>query len=442
MIDDERMRPCNLEAERAVLGSILADQRAIGEIAGMLTPASFYSQQHASIFAAMQSLYAEGKPIDLPILGEELNRRGELLKVGGAPALLSLAEDTLTSANLMHYAKIVADKETLRRIIYAANDCVREAIEGADSEYVLSKVESKIFAISHDRKRSDVVDMRQALSAAFDRIGSRNSKDGKSAAGIQSRFYSLNEMTNGWHPSQLIILAARPAVGKTALAMNFVEDAAIDQGKNVLVFSLEMSSDELIDRMLCSVAKVSASDYRMGRLSSEKMQKILDAGERLSPTNIWYIDTPGMNMLQIGSVARYHAIKHGIDLIVVDYLQLIVPEDGKASRTEQIGSITRRLKILAKELRVPIIVMSQLNREVEKRASNRPQLSDLRESGSIEQDADVVMLLHREGEKTTLIVGKQRNGPTGDVNIIYSPVWTRFDGPSPGYAAITSATQF
>lgn len=432
--------PQNLDAERAVLGSILRVDTCLNDVARIVTVDSFYSDRHQKIFQAILGMLDAGKSIDVTTLGEELARRGELLEIGGAPTLLELFQETLTAANATYYAQIVRDKAVLRNLIQVSTDILRDAYAAVgDPDDLLQETEKRIFSILENRLGQGAASMEEVLTRAFDRISHRQKRDGTGVGGIPSRFHLLDEMTDGWQNSELIILAARPGMGKTSMALNFIEDAILGINAPSLFVSLEMSELELAERLLCSHARVNGHMLRKNRLDSDQMQKLIASGNDLSQAPLFIDDTPGQNMLRICATARRLKLRNDLRFIVVDYLQLIEPDDKTVSRAEQIGTISRRLKNLARELKVPVIALSQLNRGVENREGHRPRMSDLRESGSIEQDADVVLLLHREdayGDKekenqAELIVAKNRNGPIGNVPLTFLKELTRFENFAP-----------
>ena len=432
----DNLPPQNLDAERAVLGSVLRDNFCMNEVVKTLQVDHFYSAKHRKIFETMRAMFEEAKPIDGLTLGEELAQADALLEVGGAPAILEIVEQTLTAANVGHYSKIVHDKGVIRNLIHTSTEILRDAYEGAGSaDDLLEDAEKKIFAIVDRQGAADAVEISLVLSMALDRIDERKKNDGQGVAGIPSGFLDLDELTNGWQNSELIILAARPSMGKTALALNLVEHAAVDHEVPVLVVSLEMSNLELAERLLCSRSKVNGHSLRRGRIGSEEMQDLIHANEELSSSPIFIDDTPGQTMMRITATSRRLKHRRGLGMIIVDYMQLIEADDRKVSRQEQISTISRRLKNLARELQVPVVALSQLNRGAESREGHRPRMSDLRESGSIEQDADVVMLLHRDDAydpqdnpgQADLILCKQRNGPVGDIKLSFLKDQTRFE---------------
>lgn len=454
----DMLPPQNVEAERAVLGCILRDNQCMSDFMGRIKPDYFYSAAHQKIFQIMQDMFQEGKPIDVLTLGEDLARKNWLSEVGGGPAIAEMFEDVLSAANVMHYVKIVEEKAIIRGLIHASTEILRDSYDPTTlTEELLAEAEKKIFAILDRGAGASTSHIKEIVTQVFDRISHRQESDGTSVRGVPTGFYDLNEMTDGWQKSELIILAARPSMGKTALALNLVEHAAVDHKIPVLFVSLEMSEVELAERLLCSRGHVNGFQLRKGRIGSEDTQRLIHASEELSTAPIYVDDLPGQTMLRIAATARRIQLRErqnagvrndpnkpgGLGMIVIDYLQLIEADDKGVSRQEQISVISRRLKNLARELQVPVIALSQLNRSVEQREGHRPRISDLRESGSIEQDADVVILLHRDDMynhddnpgAAELIIAKQRNGPVGDVKLTFLKDQTRFvdfhPGPTP-----------
>jgi replicative DNA helicase len=431
----EGIPPQNLEAERAVIGAILRDNACLSDVVRMLRVDNFYSDKHQKIYKTIVEMFDSAQPVDVLTLGESLAKQSWLAEVGGADGLLEIYHETLTAANVNYYAQIVYEKAVLRNLIHTSTEILRSAYESSGSpDELLADAEKKLFKILEERGGGDCVDIKQVISRAFDRISHRQSRDGSSVAGVPSGFFDLDELTDGWQDSELIIVAARPSMGKTAFALNLVEHAVVHCQMPVLFVSLEMSELELAERLLCSFAQVNGHFLRKGRLGSEDMQKLIHAGNELSTAPLYIDDTPGQTMLRIAATARRLKLRAGLRMIIIDYLQLIEADDKSVSRQEQISTISRRLKNLARELKVPLIALSQLNRGVESREGHRPRMSDLRESGSIEQDADVVALLHRDDaydpqdnpNTAEVILAKQRNGPVGDVKLRFEKAFTRF----------------
>jgi replicative DNA helicase len=430
----EGVPPQNMDAERWVLGGVLRSNDSLSDVVRRLSPEHFYGAAHQKMFSAILALYDEGKPVDGITLTEELIKRKQIKETGGAPAIADIVNETLTAANVMHHANVVYEKAVLRHLIGAGTEMLREAYTNAKApDELLADAEKRIFGLLQERNNAESKPIGTVLTSVFSRISARQS--GTIVGGVPSGFRDLDELTNGWQKSELIILAARPSVGKTALALNMADHAAVEAGMATLVCSLEMSELELAERMLCARARVNAHHLRRGRVSHEDMRKLIEASGKLSAAPIYIDDTPGQTMLRIAATARRLKLKQNLQMVIIDYLQLIEPDDKRVSRVEQIGAISRRLKTLARELNVPVIALSQLNRAVETREGHRPRMADLRESGSIEQDADVVAMLHRddafdpESENkglADLILAKQRNGPVGDVKLTFIRELTRF----------------
>jgi len=427
--------PQNLDAERMVLGGVLRNNDCLTDLVRKLRPEHFYDPRHQKIFTTIVAMFDDGRPIDSVTLTEELRKKKLLKEVGGESLVLELFTETLTAANVMHHAEIVFEKAVLRRLIGTGTDLLREAYGStSDADDLLAEAQKRVFALLEDRGGKDSTTIREVLSDVLTRISAR--QGGVHLGGVPAGFDDLDELTNGWQKSELIILAARPAVGKTSFALNMVDHAAVKHNIPTLVVSLEMSQTELAERMLCSRAEVNSHFVRRGRASKDDIRKLLAAHAELAGAPIFIDDQPGQTMLRIAAAARRLKLREKLGLVIVDYLQLIEPDDKRANRVEQIGAISRRLKMLARELDVPVIALSQLNRAVESREGHRPRMADLRESGSIEQDADVVVLLHREdafdpdSEKkgqAEVILAKQRNGPVGDITLTFRKELTRFE---------------
>jgi replicative DNA helicase len=437
----DRLPPQSLEAERGVLGSMLIDPELCDEVALILRADDFYSDAHGKIYHHMVAMRDEGKRLDAMLLVERLKQAGELAAVGGMAYVGELATAVPVPAHAVYYAKIVRDKSTLRSLIHTSTEILRDAWDPTvEPREALNQAEEKIFSV-HDRRSNDQVsNIRDVLVETFARIDAR--LDGSEGAGVPSGFTELDSLTGGLHNSELIILAARPSMGKTALATNILENVAIDLGVPALFISLEMARLELAQRMLCSRGKIDANKFRSGFLSGADHQKLTEVSSNLGESPIFIDDTPSRTVTEVAATARRIKRKHGLGLVVIDYLQLLEPDDPRDPRQEQVAKMARRLKALARELKIPLVCLAQLNRQVEAgREGHRPRLSNLRESGAIEQDADVVMFIHREeyylkreeAEERGLqgigevIIAKQRNGPTGDVKLAWFDKFTRFE---------------
>lgn len=434
------MPPQSLDAERSILGAILLDKDSIIKIADMITADDFYSYQHGVIFEAVLQLFEKRIPIDIVTLSELLESAGKTKEAGGAGYLAELVNNTPSAANIVYYAQIVKGKAILRRLISAGADITEMGYE-EDSEIseVLDAAEQKLFGVSQNSLKNKFFAIRDVLTDAFDRIDKiHKDKDKGAIRGVPSGFRDLDGITAGFQKSDLIILAARPSMGKTSFSLNLAENAAIEFKIPVAVFSLEMSKDQLVDRLLSSQAGVDSWKLRTGNLSDEDFPKIGYAMGVLSEAPVFIDDSPGGNIMEIRAKARRLQMEHGLGLIIIDYLQLMSghSRSSDGNRVQEISEISRGLKGLARELDVPIIALSQLSRAVEHRDDKRPQLSDLRESGSIEQDADVVMFLYRDeyyhpdSERkgiTEVLIRKHRNGPIGAAELYFNPAQMRFN---------------
>ena len=449
----DRRPPYSEDAEQAVLAAMLMDQDAISRATEFVDDTMFYREGHRRIFRAMTALAERGEVIDPLTLGDELARRGDLESSGGKDYLGTLVDAIPTSANVEFHAKIVREKALLRRVIEVSTGLVQEAFEGRlNAADLLDEAESRIFEVSQQRGNEGFTRIKELLWPTMERIEALQ-RGGQTITGVATGFSDLDEMTSGFQPSDLVIVAARPSMGKTAFVLNIAQHAAIEQNTPIAFFSLEMSKESLVQRMLTSEARIDAQRLRKGQLRDDDFPRLARAAGILSSAPIWIDDTPGMTLLEMRSKARRLKADNGVGMIIVDYLQLMQGPSGAESRQQEISQISRSLKALAKELRVPVVALSQLSRAPEQRTGEhkRPQLSDLRESGAIEQDADVVMFIYRqemydgptdkdgnslEG-RSEIIVGKQRNGPTGNVNLFFHKSYTRFEN----YSARSGADQ-
>jgi replicative DNA helicase len=441
---DDRLPPQNLEAELGVLAGILLDNQVLHDVVPILKPEHFYRDSHETVYRTMRELYDQAKDIDAIILTEELKTRGLLERIGGDDAIdeiLTVQRSLPHAANTRHYAGIVVEKAVTRALIEIGNDLLRQGYSNTMSaEELLEAAEKSIFRIAEERASGETVDLRDVVLKAMERIALRVD-DRHSVTGVPTGLLDLDDVTGGFQGSQLVILAARPSMGKTALALNICEHAALDLNVGVLLVSLEMAQLEIAERFLCSRSKVSGEKIRRGTgIGSKELALLSRSYEELKAAPVFIDDSPTRNMMQITANARRHKLRHGIGLVVVDYIQLIEPEsnDGRENRQEQIAKISRRLKALARELSVPVIALSQLNRAVETREDRRPRMADLRESGAIEQDADIVLLLHRpeyydpndQPGVAELIVAKNRNGRTDNVKLTFLKNFMRFESLS------------
>lgn len=443
---EERVPPQNIEAEQSVLGAMLIDKEAIARATEILSSEDFYREAHRVIFNAIMELYNKNEAVDMITLTDVLRRDGKLEDVGGIAYVTSLANAVPTAANVKYHAEIVAEKSVLRQLIRVSTEIAAMGYEAGDEVNVLvDKAESRILEISNRKKRSDFTPIGDVLMDSVQNIEKLlNNKGG--LTGLPSGFTDLDRLTSGLHPSDFIILAARPSMGKTALALNIVQNVALrahkkvgGEPKSVAFFSLEMSKEQLVNRMLCAEAQIDSQRLRIGELSDKDWEGLWNACDEMSKAKIYIDDTAGITAMEMRSRARRLKAEQGLDLIVVDYLQLMQgsgKRNSSGDRQQEVSEISRSLKALARELDVPVLALSQLSRGVESRQIKRPMLSDLRESGSLEQDADIVAFLYREdyynpeteNKHTELIIAKHRNGPVDTVNLYFHKQFTKFVG--------------
>ena len=432
---EHRVPPQNLDAEQGVLGSIMLDSEAFPAIEGVLTADQFYKESHRKIFRAMEHLFRHGDPIDIIALGEELRRRDELESVGNFPYLVGLMEMTPTAAYAEYYAKVVAEKAVLRDLIGASGSIMQQAYDGSlPLEEILDMAEASIFQVSTAKQRHSFQGMSNLVNETFAYINEVHANPDP-VSGLRTGFKDLDQLTAGLQPSSLNILAARPSMGKTAAALSIGQHAALREGKAVAVFSLEMSAVQLVTRMICSEARVDMSRIRAGQLSDRDFQRIADTSGRMSEAQMYIDDSSALSVTELRSRARKLKAEHDLGLVIIDYLQLM-SGGSTENRQQEISNISRGLKSLARELNIPVLALSQLSRAVESRPNKRPMLSDLRESGAVEQDADLVMFIYRDeyydphSEQqgiAEIIVGKQRNGPVGTVKLQFHGAHVRFN---------------
>ena len=432
-------RPANVDAERAVLGSILLKPDVCDDVALVLRPEDFHDEAHQVLFRHLLDLHDSGKRIDSTIVLERLRTKGDLERIGGAPALAEILQSVPHAAHATHYAQIVRDKSMLRALIDASTDILRDAYDSVDEpRELLSRAESKIFEILEHRSSAEAKPINEVLEDVMVRMDARM-KHEHTLGGVETGFTDLDSLCGGLHNSELIILAARPSMGKTAFAMNIAEHVAIVVKQPVLFVSLEMACLELADRLLCSSAQVNGHRLRNGTISQEDRRRLVQKSAEISSAPLYIDDTPGRTLTEISAVARRLKRRQGLSLIVIDYLQLIEPDNPRDPRQEQVARIARRLKMMSRELEIPVLCLAQLNRQAEASRDNRPRLNHLRESGAIEQDADVVMFVHREEYYQTtdedrervkgaaeIIIATQRNGPNGDIKLLWQHDFTRF----------------
>jgi len=441
----DRVPPQSLEAEKAVMGSMLIDNDCIGKAVEILTPGHFYRTAHQKIFAAALNLYEKNEPVDLITLSEELKRLKILDEVGGAYYLTELSETIPSSANVDHHLRIVLERYLLRKLIEESAGIARDCYDASEDVFqIIDRSEQRIFGLSEKRLKGSFEHISPIMHEAFETIERFHERKG-TVTGVPSGFTKLDELTSGFQPSELIIVAGRPSMGKTALCLNIARTIAVEEKEPVGIFSLEMSKRQLALRLLCAEARVDAHGVRTGRLADDQWQKLSMCVGVLTEAPVFIDDTPGIGVLELRAKARRLKKEKDVGLIIIDYLQLMQGPRNVESRQQEISTISRSLKGLAKELDVPVIALSQLSRAVEVRGGERrPMLSDLRESGAIEQDADVVLFIYRpefymkqeEAEikqlagKAEVIIGKQRNGPVGTVHLNFVKKWAMFENPA------------
>jgi replicative DNA helicase len=433
-----KIPPHNLEAERAILGAILLEPQIIPRAIELLTADEFYKDGHRKIYAAMVRLFDKSEPADALTVAEELRRAGELEDVGGQAALATLMEEASVATQFAAYAQIVRDKSQLRELIRVARELTEHGFdESEDVRALIDRAEQMVFRISERRLHKSAVPVREVLTRTIEHIETLYRKK-EHVTGVPTGFADLDRLTAGLQKADFIIIAGRPSAGKTAFALNVVQQVAVEAGRAALIFSLEMSKEQLVQRLLCSEARVDSHRVRTGYLETGDWKRIGAAAGRLADAPLFIDDTANLSVLEARAKARRIRAEHGLDLVVIDYLQLMQGRWRAENRQQEISEISRSLKALAKELEVPVVALSQLSRAVEARGDSSPRLSDLRESGALEQDADVIVFLHRPGlykenpadaEKnlTDVIVGKQRNGPTDKIQLVFKPEYTRFE---------------
>lgn len=433
-LQNPKVPPQDIASEQSVLGSLMIDKNAITKIADSLTPADFYAPAHQKIYQAMLTLFSKSEPIDILSVSNALKASGDLEEIGGASYLTELVNVVPSAAHITHYAKSIREKRILRDLIGISSE-IHESVfdEGAQVEYLIDTIEQRIFSISQKSQDKRYVLIKDELHSAYERIEKIHREGGEAALrGITTGFASLDNNLSGFQKSDLIILGARPSLGKTTLALDFAR-AAAKAGHTVGIFSLEMSREQIIDRLISSEAQVPLWKLRTGRLNEHDFDMIAQGAlDRLSQMNILIDDTPSLSVMQIRSIARRLQAEHGMDILFIDYVQLIQPTGSGDNVVQQFTEISHGLKALARELNIPVVALSQLNRSVDNRESQIPKISDLRETGSWEQDADVVLLIYRkdrtrtdpslEDENTaSIIIAKHRNGPIGTIDVKFDP---------------------
>ncbi|MGH7545576.1 MAG: replicative DNA helicase [Gemmatimonadota bacterium] len=443
----DRQPPWSPEAEVSVLGGMLLDANAVAKAIEFVQEAMFYREAHRRLFRSMRRLFERGQPIDAVTLTEELKSDGTLDSVGGQEYVAEILEAVPTAANIEYHCRIVREKALLRRLIESATQIIQDAFEAgqADIDEVLDVAEQRVFEIAQAYERGGFVRLKELIWKTFEYIEKLEASAG-GVTGVASGFADLDRYTAGFQNADLVVVAGRPSMGKTAITLNFAQHAAIDNQIPVALFSLEMSKEQIVQRLLCSEARVDSNRLRTGRLQADDYTRLSTAAGHLSQAPMWIDDTPALTALELRAKARRLKAEVDVKLIVVDYLQLMQGPREAENRVQEISAISRALKAVAKELDIPVLALSQLSRAPEQRQDHRPQLADLRESGAIEQDADVVLFLYRPGTyaspqmmienpeletQAELIIGKQRNGPTGSIQLIFRKEFTRFESFSP-----------
>ena len=442
----ERQPPQDLAAEQSVLGGMLLSKDAIADVVEELTEGDFYKPAHALVFDTVINLYARGEPADVVTVAAELDRAGSLPRVGGALYLHTLTSAVPTAANASYYARIVAEKAVLRRLVEAGTRIVQLGyggnegqVGGGEVDEIVDRAQAEIYDVTERRTTEDYVILEELLQPTMDEIDAIATRGGASA-GVPTGFADLDTLTNGLHPGQMIIIAARPGVGKSTLALDIARNAAVRHRKTAVIFSLEMSKAEITMRLLSAEAQIRLSHMRAGTMNEQDWQRIVRRMSEISDAPLFIDDSPNMTMMEIRAKARRLKQRHNLSLIVLDYLQLMSSGKKVESRQQEVSEFSRQMKLLAKELEVPVIAISQLNRGPEQRTDKRPLLSDLRESGSLEQDADMVILVHRpdaweaddpRAGEADLIIAKHRNGPTTTVSVAHQLHYSRFTDLAP-----------
>ena len=432
----KRILPHSTEAEQSVIGSMIMDREAIMSASELITGEDFYNKQYGVLFEAMVELNDEGKPVDLVTLQNRLKEKDVPPEVSSLEFVRDLITAVPTSANIKHYAGIVAEKSTLRKLIRLNDEITNTCYAGKESlEFILEDTEKRVFEVVQKRNTGDFVPIRQVVMDAINRI-ERASKNKGAVTGIATGFVDLDYRTAGMQPSDLVLIAARPSMGKTAFVLNIAEHVAFKQNKTVAIFSLEMSKEQLVNRLFSLESKVDSQHIRTGQLTDQEWEKLIESAGVIGHSNLIIDDTPGITVAELRSKCRKYKLENNLSMIIIDYLQLMNGSGRTESRQQEISEISRSLKAVARELNVPVLALSQLSRGPEQRPDHRPMLSDLRESGAIEQDADVVMFIYRDDyynrdaeEKkdiAEIIIAKQRNGPIGTVELAWLPNYTKF----------------
>lgn len=436
-----KLPPQSIEAEEALLGALLVNPVSITRIIELIEPESFYKPAHKILYEAILDLSNKNEPVDIITVSEHLRNEDKLEKVGGRAHINDIALNVVTTANIEHYAKIISEKATLRELIAAGNEIISHAFEEGQTDVTLDIAEKMIFSIAQKKTVTDLIHVKDLVVTSYEQIEARYNNRNE-LSGVPTGFYDLDSQTSGLNKSDLIILAARPAMGKTSFALNIALNVALKKKVPVAIFSLEMSKEQLVQRLLCSHAEIDASRLRSGHMQSEDWAALTKSMGALADVPLFIDDTPGINVMDIKAKCRRLAMENsGLGLVVIDYLQLMEGSSkGRIDRVQEISAISRGLKQLARELNAPIVALSQLSRAVEGRQSKKPMLSDLRESGSIEQDADIVMFIYRDDYynpenleakgKAEIIIAKHRNGPVGSIDLLFQSNITKFKNPT------------
>jgi replicative DNA helicase len=432
--DFERTPPQDIAAEQCVLGGMMLSKDAIADVVEVLRGPDFYKPAHQAVYDAIIDLYGRGEPADAVTVAAELSKRGEIARIGGAPYLHTLISSVPTAANAGYYAKIVQERAILRRLVEAGTRIVQLAYSTGDADDVVDQAQAEVYAVTERRASEDYLRLSEIMEGALDEIDAINSRGGQ-LTGVPTGFADLDQLTNGLHPGQLVIVAGRPSLGKSALAVDFLRSAAIKHGLPSCIFSLEMGRNEITMRLLSAESRVPLHSMRSGTMTDQDWTRLARRMGEVSSAPLFIDDSPNMSLMEIRAKCRRLKQRHDLRLVIVDYLQLMSSPRRVENRQQEVSEFSRSLKLLAKELDVPVVALSQLNRGPEQRADKKPQLSDLRESGSLEQDADVVILLHREDAyerespragEADLIVAKHRNGPTATVTVAFQGHYSRF----------------
>ena len=432
--DVERTPPQDIAAEQCVLGGMMLSKDAIADVVEVLRGPDFYKPAHQAVYDAIIDLYGRGEPADAVTVAAELSKRGEIARIGGAPYLHTLISSVPTAANAGYYAKIVKERAILRRLVEAGTRIVQLAYSTGDADDVVDQAQAEVYAVTERRASEDYLRLSEIMEGALDEIDAINSRGGQ-LTGVPTGFADLDQLTNGLHPGQLVIVAGRPSLGKSALAVDFLRSAAIKHGLPSCIFSLEMGRNEITMRLLSAESRVPLHSMRSGTMTDQDWTRLARRMGEVSSAPLFIDDSPNMSLMEIRAKCRRLKQRHDLRLVIVDYLQLMSSPRRVENRQQEVSEFSRSLKLLAKELDVPVVALSQLNRGPEQRADKKPQLSDLRESGSLEQDADVVILLHREDAyerespragEADLIVAKHRNGPTATVTVAFQGHYSRF----------------